>query len=76
MRKVVKVLYYNLPKRDIGNSQGVYRKTLYTHALWSTTKGLKPPVNVVELDSVMEVSLMISDQKITNLDPYQRIKLV
>ena len=35
----------------------------------NTTQGFEAIVNVVELDSVMEVSLMVSDQKITNLDP-------
>ena len=34
-----------------------------------TIQGFEAAVNVVELDSVMEVSLMVSDQKITNLDP-------
>ncbi len=34
-----------------------------------TMQGFEATVNVVELDSVMEVSLMVSDQKITNLDP-------
>lgn len=32
-------------------------------------QGFEATVNVVELDNVMEVSLMVSDQKITNLDP-------
>jgi hypothetical protein len=60
---------YNLTKEGYwGNySQAGYmtKCTFGTH----TTQGFEATVNVVELDSVMEVSLMVSDQKITNLDP-------
>jgi hypothetical protein len=45
------------------------KRAFDTHALYVDGQGFEASVNVVELDNVMEVSLMISDQKITNLDP-------
>ena len=64
---------YNLTEEGYwGNySQAGYmtKHTFDTHAIYGNNQGFETSVNVVELDSVMEVSLMISDQKITNLDP-------
>jgi hypothetical protein len=45
------------------------KRSFDTHAIYDNSQGFETSVNVVELDSVMEVSLMVSDQKITNLDP-------
>ena len=45
------------------------KQTFDTHTIYGDSQGFETSVNVVELDNVMEVSLMISDQRITNLDP-------
>ena len=64
---------YNLTEEGYwGNySQAGYmtKRAFDTNATYGNNQGFETSVNVVELDSVMEVSLMISDQKITNLDP-------
>jgi hypothetical protein len=49
---------------------GYMTKSIFgAHTLYGDNQGFEATVNVVELDNVMEVSLMVSDQKITNLDP-------
>jgi hypothetical protein len=64
---------YNLTEAGYwGNySQAGYitKGSFGVHAIQGYSQGFESSVNVVELDSVMEVSLMVSDQKITNLDP-------
>ncbi|HCW07049.1 MAG TPA: hypothetical protein DGG95_06760 [Cytophagales bacterium] len=60
---------YNLTKEGYwGNYSQAGYMTKCTFGT-RTMQGFEATVNVVELDSVMEVSLMVSDQKITNLDP-------
>jgi len=60
---------YNLTEEGYwGNySQAGYmtKRAFDTNATYGNSQGFETSVNVVELDSVMEVSLMISDQKIT-----------